>query len=79
MNNGMNIRPSVIISMMAHGKTSYVRGVEMDAYNKRKATLTDDVAKARRFWSEVDAHNYITHFVAEKKANYSIEKFAPAA
>ena len=67
--------PKHIIATKVGGKDQYVWNAPFGPDNKRTVMLTDDIAKARRFFDEQEAKNLISRFRPKPGRGYIVETF----
>jgi len=75
----MKKHPDVIITATKGSNTRYVLNAPFGADNKRRPSYTDDVEKARRFFNEEEAKNYISRFIPQPGYVYGTETFIPVS
>jgi len=70
--------PNYIISTKVGNYTKYVLNAPFNN-GKRKPALINELEKAKRFWQQNEAYNYITMFADCKPGKYEIEEYKPAS
>ncbi|HEX8357957.1 MAG TPA: hypothetical protein VF610_11110 [Segetibacter sp.] len=70
--------PDIIITTTIGGVVKYVYDAPINAKRIRVPILVEDPAKAKRFWMDEGARQYLLHFPDNGKG-FRTETFAPAA